>query len=325
MTIVVALGIVISVVFGYIALEKISLDQVKASLSGANYIWVIPSVALTIPIAVLRAIRWRILFKDPETVPVGQSFAAISVGLMFNSVLPARAGEVPRIVALRRTTGLSAFEIGATVVVERILDVFVVALMGAALWAFFPDKTWIHLLGLVCFGVIAAFALLLVALAVLRERLPPLLLRMLNKLPFVSPDRARSVRLALGAGASILLRPKRLVEAVLVTITLWGVGAMSIWVLLPAFDIHVGGVAPWLILVANTFAVTIPSGPATVGVYEASVQAALIAYGVSASTALSYAIVLHAVNFFPVILVGLVSSWWISRHPAHARFQAEPA
>jgi uncharacterized membrane protein YbhN (UPF0104 family) len=65
----------------------------------------------------------------------------------------------------------------------------------------------------------------------------------------------------------------------------------------------------------------IPSGPATVGVYEASVQVALIACGVGASTALAYAVILHAVNFFPVILLGAVCSWWIARQPAHKRFE----
>jgi uncharacterized membrane protein YbhN (UPF0104 family) len=88
------------------------------------------------------------------------------------------------------------------------------------------------------------------------------------------------------------------------------------WVLFPALDLEIGAAAPWLILVANSFAIAIPSGPATVGVYEASVQAALIAYGISPSVGLSYAVVLHAVNFFPIILLGMVCSWWVGRHPA---------
>jgi glycosyltransferase 2 family protein len=320
----IVIGIAISAIFGYIALEKISLEQVGASLSTANYFWVLPSVMLLLPIGILRAFRWKLLFRNPDDVPMGQSFAALNVGLMFNNVLPSRAGEVPRVLALRRTSGLSAFEIGATVVVERVIDVFVIALFGAVLLPVFPDQAWIQGLGLLCFGLIAGFVFLVVALVVLREKLSALLSRLLNALPFVSTQRAEEIRLAVGAGGSILVDPWRLVEVVGVSILVWGLGGLSAWVLFPAFDLQVGASAPWLILVANTLAIAIPSGPATIGLYEASVQAALIASGVGASTALSYAVVLHAVNFFPVILMGLISSWWIGLHPAR-QMQPESA
>jgi glycosyltransferase 2 family protein len=316
----IGVGIAISIAFGYLALEKISLDQVWQSLAGAHYIWVIPSTLVgLLPVLVLRAYRWRILFDDPATVPVGDSFAAINIGLMFGNLLPSRAGEVPRVFALRRTTGLSAFEIGATVLVERLLDTFVLAIFGAALWPLFPDDPWIRVLGFVCVGVIVGFLALLVVVAVFRERLPGLVLGLLRRLPWVSDERAISVQQALGAGSAILLRPKRLTEALLITVVVWTMGVLAIWLLLPAFDLDVGGAAPWLILVANAFAITLPTGPAGVGVFEASIQAALIAYNVSASTALSYAVVLHAINFLPLILIGAASAWWIACRPAHPR------
>jgi glycosyltransferase 2 family protein len=317
----IGVGIAISVAFGYLALEKISLGEVWQSLSGAHYFWLIPSTLVgLLPVLVLRAYRWRILFDDPATVPVRDSFAAINVGLMFGNLLPSRAGEVPRVFALRRTTGLSAFEIGATVLVERLLDTFVLAIFGAALWPLFPEQAWIRVLGLVCVGVIVGFLALLVAVAVFRGRFAALVLGMLRRLPWVSDERALSVQRALAAGSAILLRPKRLIEALLITVVVWGMGVLAIWLLFPAFDLDVGGSAPWLILVANAFAITLPAGPAGVGVFEASIQAALIAYNVSASTALSYAVVLHATNFLPLILIGAASSWWIACRPAHPRF-----
>jgi glycosyltransferase 2 family protein len=318
-------GLAISALFGYIALHKISLDEVRTSLSDADYVWLAPCIALTLAIGWLRAIRWRLLFKHREAISLGQSFSGISVGLMFNSVLPARAGEVPRVLAVRRATGISAFEIGATIVVERILDVFALAMTALVIWPWLPDKTWINLLCLFSLGVVVGFAILVVSLALFREQLPRMLLWVLHKLPFISEHRAIRVHRALVAGAAILVRPSRLLEALLFSAVIWIASGLAIWALFPAFGLDTSGFAPWLVLVANAFAIAIPAGPAGVGVFEASVQAALVAYGVNASTALSYAIVLHAVNFFPVILVGLVCSWWLGRHPAHARFQPEPA
>jgi glycosyltransferase 2 family protein len=316
----IALGIAVSALAAYLALEKISLDQVWQSLSGADYFWLIPSTLVgLLPVCVLRAYRWRILFDDPATVPIADSLAAINVGLMFGNLLPWRAGEVPRVFALRRTTGLSAFEIGATVVVERLIDTFVLAFFGAAMWPLFPDEAWIQALGLVCVGVVAGSLALVAAVAIFRERLTTLMLGLLKRLPWVSEERAHSVQRALAAGSAILLRPKRLAEALGLTVVVWALGVLSILLLFPAFDLDLGGSAPWLILVANAFAITIPAGPAGVGVFEASIQAALIAYGVGASIALSYAVVLHAIIFFPVLLIGVISSWWIARQPVHAR------
>jgi glycosyltransferase 2 family protein len=316
----IAVGIAVSAAFAYLALEQISLGHVWESLSGASYIWVIPSAVVgLLPVLLLRAYRWRILFDDPATVPVRDSFAAINIGLLFSNVLPWRAGEVPRVFALRRTTGLSAFEVGATVVVERMLDTFVLAVFGAALWPLFPEEAWIRVLGFVCIGVIVGFIALLAALAILRERLAGFVLGALRRLPWVPEDRAVHVQRALAAGSAILLRPRRLMEALALTVVVWFLGVAAIWLLFPAFDLEVSASAAWLILVANAFAITLPTAPAGVGAFEASIQAALIAYGVSASTALSYAVVLHAINFLPIILIGAVSSWWITRHPARPR------
>jgi uncharacterized protein (TIRG00374 family) len=321
----IAIGVAVSVGFSWLALSKISLSQVGESLADAHYLWVIPAIILLLPIALLRAWRWKLLFVNPDAVPMTDSFAATNVGLMANNLLPQRVGEVPRVFALRRTTGLSAFEIAATVIVERVLDVFVLALLGAALWPLFPDETWVTALGLVCVGLIAATAVLIASLAFFRERLGNLLLKGLRKLPFVNDDRAREIHLALIAGGAILLRPRQLSEVLAITALIWAIGALSIWVLFPAFDLDLGASAPWLILLANTFAIMLPSGPATLGVYEASVQVALIALGISASTALSYAVVLHAVNFFPVIAVGAACSWWIARQPQQPRAQEASA
>lgn len=317
------LGLAVSAVFVYLVSRSITLDKVGRSLRSADYIWILPTLVLTFVGGLLRAVRWRLLFTNPQAVTNGQAFGALSIGLMFNNLLPSRVGELPRLFALRRATGLSAFEVGMTIVVERILDVFVLALLGLALWAWLPDRSWIDALGLVCAGVVLSSVALVVALAVFRRKLPQMFVRLLAKLPFVSAERAHAVREGIAAGTRILLHPGRLAQALVLSVLAWGAVGLSAWVLFPAFDLDVGALAPWLVLVANSFALIVPSGPGTVGVYEASVQVSLIAFGVSASTALSYALVLHAVNFFPIIVVGLVASWIMGRSAPHERFRKD--
>src|ERR1051326_2938881 len=134
----VLLGLATSAFCIWLATRKISLHDVGQSLSKAHYGWIIPCVVLTFITGWLRAVRWRMLFIKPESLTNAQSFGAVSIGLMFNNLLPSRAGEVPRLLTLRRATGISGFEVGMTIVVERLLDVFVLALAGVALWPFLP-------------------------------------------------------------------------------------------------------------------------------------------------------------------------------------------
>jgi uncharacterized membrane protein YbhN (UPF0104 family) len=166
---------------------------------------------------------------------------------------------------------------------------------------------------------VSGFLVAIVLLAVFRHRIARLVPRLLSRVPRVSPDRAISVQGGLRAGARILVHPGRLGLAVFVSALGWGAAGLAGLVLMPAFDFQAGTLAPWLVLVATTFAVTIPSSAGAAGVYEASVQASLTAFGISSSSALSYALVLHAVNFFPVILLAIAGSAILRRRAVHAR------
>jgi uncharacterized membrane protein YbhN (UPF0104 family) len=86
-----------------------------------------------------------------------------------------------------------------------------------------------------------------------------------------------------------------------------------------AFDLHLSFVAALLTTVAIGLAFVVPAAPAAIGVFEAAAIASTKAYGVPQSEALAYALVLHALNFFPYVLAGLVlvatlpSRGWLRR------------
>lgn len=308
-----AVSLLISAGCLYLAVRSISLHETWDRLQSASYVWLLPCVALTLAAGWARAIRWRLLFSDHRALRQADCFAATSVGLMFNNLLPSRAGELVRVLSMRRLSGRSSFEVGTTIVVERILDVFVLAGLGVALWPWLPDRSWIDALGVVCLACLAGGVVLVAALALFAAPLRRLLLACLRRLPRVSPARTERVETAIAAGVDVLRRPRRLVAALAASVAVWAVAGAAGLTLFPAFSLDAGSLAPWLLLVANSFALVIPSSPGTVGVYEASVQAALVAFGLSASAALSFALLLHAVNFFPVIAVGVGAGWYARR------------
>jgi uncharacterized membrane protein YbhN (UPF0104 family) len=95
--------------------------------------------------------------------------------------------------------------------------------------------------------------------------------------------------------------------ALAVTTLSWLVLAVSVWLLLLGTDIDAGFGMALLILIATNLILVLPSGPAAVGAFEAAVVVVLGAYGVARSEALSFALVLHALNLFPYLLLGYVA------------------
>jgi uncharacterized protein (TIRG00374 family) len=76
-------------------------------------------------------------------------------------VLPARAGEAARVVALNRTSGTSIVEATATVVVERLFDVLCLLGLLFVLAHWLPHVTWLR--------AAAVLAVVLTALTVRRR------------------------------------------------------------------------------------------------------------------------------------------------------------
>ena len=56
----------------------------------------------------------------------------------------------------------------------------------------------------------------------------------------------------------------------------------------------------------TTISIVLPTSPGYVGTYHYLCQLSLVMFGVSATDALSYAAVAHAVSVLPVTLIGLI-------------------
>ena len=223
----------------------------------------------------LRAERWhRILRRERLDKGRGESFRLTFVGYMGNNTLPARAGDLMRVVYLggarRRALG--------TVIAERLLDVCALALIFALVVA---------LRGL-SFGplpyVVGAGLLGLVALWVV-WRLAP------RVREFARPAGEATRSLLSLHGAALLG----------LSLALWLLEATVYGVTADAVGIHLGvGGALYVMALTNLSAV-VPAAPGYVGTYDAAVLLALRSLH---QPALGYLLVLRFVLFVPVTIVG---------------------
>jgi uncharacterized protein (TIRG00374 family) len=231
------------------------------------------------------------------------TFWATQIGLLANNVLPVRAGELVRTLALCRETGLRRTAVLTTVFVERVFDLGVIAVLQLAIASQLPSADVTRRFTLLSFAILALTVVVVIVLAVAPAR--RLVGTQLLRVPVL---RRKGVVLidSLRTGVASL-RDRQLAAVALVwTLGSWIVLAVSAWCVLQAFNLHLPWTASMFLIVAVTFAQAVPASAGSVGVFELAARAALVAYGVPPAVALSAGLVLHAVSALPFIALGAV-------------------
>jgi len=304
------LGVTLTCVFGYLAVRNVDLGRFRESLAQSDYAWLVPALAALALAVWIRAVRWPLLFAPETRPPLAAVTTALLIGYFFNQLLPARAGEAARVLALHRDSGTSRAEAAGTAVTERIYDVLSLLLILFVAAPFLPSVPWIRRAAI--FALIFALLIVLVVVVLLRFRERPIsfLLRPLTRLPGASPERIAAVAANLTNGLAAMHRPRLAIPALIATFVSWFVLALSFWCCLIAFHFGLGYGAGLLVVITTNLVLVIPSAPAAVGAFEAAVVLALDPYLVGHSKALAAAVVLHALNLFPFLACGV----WALRH-----------
>lgn len=300
------IGVAVTAVFGYLAVRRAHLDQVWDALVHSEKAWLVPSLAVLAVAVWVRAVRWWTLYPPETRPPLRAVTRALLIGQFFNNVLPLRAGEAARVVALSRRTGVSRAATAATVIVERAYDVLALLVVLFVILPWLPEIAWLPPAALLFAAVGLGLAVAAALLALFGARPLRFALRPLSWIPSLSGERFEAVVLNVAAGLAGLRRSRVALEAFALTVVSWLLIGVSFWLLLVAFDFGLSPVAGLLVVIAINLALILPSSPAALGVFEAATVVALDAYGVSPSRALSYALLAHAVNFLPFVAIGLV-------------------
>jgi glycosyltransferase 2 family protein len=299
-------GFVVSGVFAYLAVRNVRFGEVWTALRASNYWWLVPAVAMLVLANLLRAHRWRFLFVRATRPALAPAARAMLIGQLFNNILPARAGEAARVVSLKQSSRTSRAEAAGTVVVERAFDVLCVLVLLFVLLPWLPHVTWLTAASIMAITLAAGLVAVILVFAFYGDRPFRAVLRLLARLPLLGSAGAERNAANLFQGMAALQRPRLAGAAFGLTAASWVVLGLSAWFVMRGFDLGLSPVAGMLAMIATGLGTIIPSSAAAVGVFEAAAITALNAYGVPDSQALSYALVLHALNFFPYLGVGLV-------------------
>jgi uncharacterized protein (TIRG00374 family) len=309
------LGVVISVIFVWLALRGLKLSNVWEAIQHANYLWIIPGVMVYFVAVWARTWRWHYLLRPLKRIPLGRLFPVVVIGYMGNNVYPARAGEVIRAYVLKRKEDVSVSASLATIIVERIFDgivMLIFVLVALPLAPVLPD--WLR--RVVVLGSVAFFGALIVflALASAPKRFAAVYNGMVAR--FV-PARLRlavvSILDRFVEGLACLRSPFDLLMVFVTSLVIWLTETVKYWFVMHAFPGHGFPVSFFALMLMNgvvNLATTIPSAPGYVGTFDTPGIEILKVFGVDPETAAGYTLVLHAALWLPITLLGV---WYLAR------------
>jgi uncharacterized protein (TIRG00374 family) len=304
----VALGLAVTLAFGYLAVRDAHLGDVWDGVREMSALWLVPAFVLLACSVLLRAVRWAALFAPETRPPLRDVLRALLASYVVNNLLPLRPGEVLRVVMLKRRAATSAAEAGMTVIVERAYDVLALLLLLFVSAPLLPEVTWLDAAAVLAAVLVVGLVAAIVLVAVWGERPFVWAVRPLARFAPVTEARLEEIARNAVAGLAGLRRPRVAAVAFAWTLLSWFGLAASNAALLAGFDTGLSTsdtvLCGLLAVVATNLALILPSSPAALGVFEAATVVALKAFGVDHSLALSYALVLHALNLIPYVALG---------------------
>jgi uncharacterized protein (TIRG00374 family) len=299
----------ISIIFLFLALKKVDVKEIGGSLINANLFYFFLTILITFIAFFLRAVRWKVLLSPIKSFPLVVVFNATMIGFMCNYTLPARVGEVVRAYLIGTRGSISKSAAFATIIVERVMDLFTLLLFAAIILIFFSVPLFLKKIGFTIFILNILVFLFLVII----QKKSVLFIRIIEKpLSLFGKKIKERVKVLLSAfieGLDILGNPSSFVMASFISLGIWIITGLHFYVLFFSLPIRLPLHAAFLDMVILTFGIMIPSTSGFIGTFQFFVKEGLMIFNIDPNMALSYSILLYATQFLLVVGVGLISLW----------------
>ena len=343
-----SIGLAVSIAALYLAFRNVPFSDLVAYLKSINYLWIIPTILLALAGFTLRVYRWQLILESSQPVGFWQAFHPLMIGFMLNCILPGRVGEVARPIILQQkeqvpfSTGL------ATVAAERTFDAMILLLlfswmltvvqidpvMEIHFGGYVLNKTLLisAAKGITRLSLLLLAGIVMVALETSRNWINRLFLGIPKLFFFTSQAFQEQVyqrfslvlvrfTLTFSRGFLLLKEPRKMAACFGLSLLIWGLNVLSYYTMtLGAPGVELSFAELSVVMVIVCLFISIPSVPGFWGIWEAGGVFALALFGVSAKDAAGFTLANHAVQMFPVIVVGMgsaivtgVNVWQVSR------------
>jgi uncharacterized protein (TIRG00374 family) len=203
--------------------------------------------------------------KPLEKVDQLSLFSVTSVGFLAIVAIPARLGELARPYLITKKSQIKMSAALGTIFVERIFDSFTVLSIFIIVLFFMPLPTWLIRASIIFFLVTAMLAAVLIASIVNRAGSVRLLTFLFNILPEKYAEKLTHMIDYFIVGFAIITDPKRFLQVMLLSASIWLCNGMAIYILFLAFSFTLSLVAAFVVMIILMIGIAVPAAPGFVG------------------------------------------------------------
>jgi len=301
-----AIGLALSALLLWLSLRSLDLAEIARALAGANWVLFLPICGLTLLAFWLRAIRWGWLLHSVKPIGVGSLFSATMIGFAANNLLPARLGELVRPWAIGTRERISRSSAFATIIVERVVDMFCVLILFGVALVLHPFPRMVQDAGVAALGVNLLLLLALVAI----ERNPAQAERAAawveRRAPARFAPKAASLLRNFSGGLGVFRHGSGLLWVTVYSALMYVVTAAGLQGCMLAFGMDVPWYAGIVLLVITAFGMMIAPTPGYLGAIQYACVLGLSLFGIDRAIGFSFSLYYHLTQFLPITVVGLI-------------------
>lgn len=296
------IGWIISIVCLWSIFSHTDFHALWDGFLGAKWGWLVFAALINLIVMVVKAVRWQIIMG--KLASFGTTLKAAFISCAGNNILPARGGDWLRIYLLGKWAGASKVSLASVTGLDKLFD-------GASMLILFGLFSF-HSLGIgsrgQAFPEWVRHGTIIVSIMIAASLVICYLLLFHHKRTSEIENMGPIGKLAkgLGAGMGMLTNHKLVAKSIGVSLLSTLLQMVTIWACQSAFDVHFNLWITAVVFIAINLAIVVPSAPSGVGPFEAAAVLTYTWLHLKTETAFNIALMYHAVQFFPVTILGFL-------------------
>lgn len=299
-------GLLLSALLVYLSVRGIDFQGVAKELTRVRYGYTLLFLMIILVMQWLRSVRWGLILRPLARIDQLTLFSVSSVGFLAIMAIPARLGELARPYLITKRSSIAMTAAVGTIFVERIFDSLGVLIIAVLTPLFTSLPPWLTRASLLFFWITVALAAVALFLAVRRDTALRMVNTFLCRLPGKKTLFPERLLHQFSDGCKIITDFKLLVQMSLLTIIIWMIDVLAIYIMFLAFGLNLPVAAAVVLMIVLIIGIAIPTAPGFVGNWHFFCILGLGIFGIPKTEALSFAIIYHFLSIGMCIVLGLL-------------------
>jgi uncharacterized protein (TIRG00374 family) len=296
-------GALISIILIAAILYFVDLREMVNAIRQANYGLLAVSFSLSFGWLAIRAKVWQTLLRDRAAYK--DVFFTEGEGYLLNNFLPFRLGELGRAFLISRKSGIQFGEVLPTIVIERVVDLGITAVILLASLPFVVGAQGSERIGYIVGGVVVFGLVMMYVLARYNQWALDLFHKLSARWPSLQKFGGGFLE-SFFAGLGVLTDGWLFLRFLFWMILNWGVAVIAYYLMMLAYFPDAQFIWTFFALGAVAFGGAIPALPGGVGTADGALTAALALLTGNESTALAVALTVRLYNYLNSGVVGFI-------------------